>query len=110
MYKIVITDYFKKQLKPLVKKNRGLKEDFKEVLLNFNKIQAVSLGMGIFKIRISGNAKGKSGGYRLCIFILGIEEILTPVCIYAKNDKENITFKEIRKHLEKIKIELYKIF
>ncbi|MFH1284748.1 MAG: type II toxin-antitoxin system RelE/ParE family toxin [Candidatus Peregrinibacteria bacterium] len=106
MYKIVITEHFKKQLKRLVKKNDSLKEQLKITLLNFDKRIAISIGMGIFKLRLKSITKGKSGGYRLYIFLLEFEKILTPICIYSKNKKENLTSAELAKHLEETKIEL----
>lgn len=105
-YKIVITEYFKKQLKRFLKKNRRLLNDFKEALLNFDKQQSISIGMGVYKLRIKGQAKGKSGGYRLYVFIMEIDGILTPICIYPKNEKENLNYDELTWHLEKTKGEL----
>ena len=64
MYKIIITNYFKKQLKPLVKKNCTLKETLK------------------------------------------IDKILTPIAIYSKNQKENLTLDELSNSLEQVKDEL----
>ena len=62
--------------------------------------------MGIYKLRLKGQNKGKSGGYRLYIFVMEIEGILTPVCIYPKNEKGNLEFAELSWHLDKIKEEL----
>lgn len=64
MYKIVITDYFKKQLKRLVRKDAELKANLKWELINFSKEKAISIGSGVYKVRIAGHGKGKSGGYR----------------------------------------------
>lgn len=106
MYKIVISSYFKKQLKKLVKKNRKLKDVFKNALVNFDKKTSISVGMGVYKIRLQSPGKGKSGGYRLYIFILEIKKILTPVVIYTKSDQENLTINELVKHLDMVKFEL----
>jgi len=108
MYKVVITNYFKKQLKKLVKKNKNLKSKLKYELLIFDKEKAIPMGMGIFKIRLQSENKGKSGGYRLYLFLMQIEGILTPVCIYSKSYKENLTKAELTKHLANIKSELEK--
>lgn len=108
-YKIYVTGHFKKQLKRLLKKNRSLVDMLKVELVNFNKQQAISIGMGVYKIRLKGHGKGKSGGYRLYVFIMEIEEILTPICIYPKNEKENLTYKELSRHLESTKEELEKL-
>ncbi len=48
MYKVVVTDYFKRQLKKLVKKDRGLKENLKKALLSFNREAAISIGFCVY--------------------------------------------------------------
>ena len=106
MYRIVITNHFKKQLKRLVKKNRQLKAVFIETLNEFVPSQAISIGKGLFKVRLKGQSKGKSGGYRLYLFVIEVKGILTPICIYAKNEQENISFNELTKHLDRVKHEL----
>jgi hypothetical protein len=103
MYRIVITDFFKKQLKRLVKKNRFLKDDFKMVLLGFRKELAISIGHGVYKIRLCGQNVGKSKGYRVYVFLLEVEEILVPIAIYSKNEKENLTLNELNDFLERTK-------
>lgn len=65
MYNFQITDYFKRQLKPIVKKDPELKENLIEILKSFNKESAIYLGKNIYKLRIKRNGAGKSGGYRL---------------------------------------------
>lgn len=109
MYKVLITDYFKKQLKGLVKKDFHLKENLKEELINFSKQRAISIGSGVYKVRISRQNQGKSGGYRVYIFVIEIQNILTPICIYSKNQKENLTYEELMLHLRKTKGELMKL-
>ncbi len=106
IYKVVVTNYFKKQLKRLLKKHRGLLDVFKNALNSFDKDQATSIGMGVYKVRLQGQGKGKSGGYRLYVFVMEIEGILTPICIYSKNEKENLTHIEMAIHLECTKREL----
>src|SRR3990167_7146280 len=92
IYKIIVTKFFKKQLKQLLKKDRFLVTSVKESLLNFTKQQAVSIGKGVYKIRLKSCGKGKSGGYRLYVFVVEVDGILAPICIYAKNKKENLTY------------------
>lgn len=108
-YKIIVTEYFKKQLKRLLKKNRSLLNEFKNAILNFNKQQSISIGMGVYKLRLKGQSKGKSGGYRLYVFVLEIYGILTPICIYPKNEKENVSYGELTFHLKMTKEELKKL-
>jgi len=109
MYKIVITAHFKKELKRLIRKNLSLKKELIKTLETFHKRTAVPIGMGLFKIRLKTQGKGKSGGYRVYIFIMEVEGILTPIFIYPKNEKESLTKDEIIYHLTKTKEELQKL-
>ena len=106
MYEVIVSNYFAKQVKQLSKKNQNLKETLKDTLYYFDKKMAISIGQGVYKIRIASNQKGKSGGYRLFVYVLEINKILTPIAIYAKNEKENLSLKEMCTHLEKVKNEL----
>lgn len=90
----------------MVKKDRKLKQKLKEELLGFNKQQAIAIGSGVYKIRIAAQGKGKSGGYRTYLLALEIEGILAPICLYAKNEKENLNYEEMTWHLNKTKEEL----
>lgn len=71
-----------------------------------SKLRSQLVREGVYKIRIEAQGKGKSGGYRMYIFIMEIEGILSPICIYSKNEKENLTFQEMETHLEQTKVEL----
>ena len=101
MYYFKILPHFKKQLKSLLKKYKNLKEDLIKELKQFNKIKCVALGQNIYKIRLklSDINKGKSGGFRLIIFIIETNKIIYPLAIYFKGDKENINNQEIKYHL-----------
>lgn len=110
MYRIVITDHFKKQLKKINKKDREIKQVVKMALRTFNKKVSASIGNGIFKLRIKGLQKGKSGGYRLYVFLIEIESLLAPICIYTKNETESITASELNNHLEEIMTEINQEF
>lgn len=89
-----------------MKKDRSLKENLKEVLLNFEKPNSIMIGSGVYKIRVARHGRGKSGSYRAYLFVMEIERILAPLCIYAKNEKENLTYEELTHHLGKTKDEL----
>lgn len=106
MYEIVISPHFERQVKPLMRKNISLKDHLKAVLSRFNKLNAVSLGKGVYKIRIQGQNRGKSRGYRLYIYIVEIDKRLSPIAIYAKNQKDDLSFEEISFHLNKVKNEI----
>ena len=97
MYEVLVSNYFAKQLKRLAKKNHQF---------SFNKDQAISIGHWVYKLRVSAENKGKSGGYRVYVYVVEINKILTPIAIYSKNEKENLTLNEMSKHLEIVKGEL----
>lgn len=105
-YRIIVTAYFKETLETFFKKNPTLKEELKKALSTFKNEQEIAIGMGVYKMRLKRQGKGKSGGYRLYILVVEIEGILTPICIYPKNEKENLNYTELTWHLEKIKEEL----
>lgn len=106
MYEVLVSNYFAKQLKRLAKKNQKLKERLRLALFNFNKDLAVSIGQGVYKLRLACNDKGKSGGYRVYVYVVEIGKILTPIAIYLKSEKENLTLEEMGEHLENVKDEL----
>lgn len=56
---------------------------------------SVSLGSGLYKIRLAGQSKGKSGGYRT--FLIYKKEH-TAIYIYGfnKNEQDNISDKELQ--------------
>lgn len=104
MYNFKILPHFKKQLKTLIKKYKGLKKDVVLELEHFDKRNSVGLGQNIYKVRLKSSDinKGKSGGFRLIVFIYEIDEIIFPIAIYFKSDKENISIQEIKYHLSSI--------
>ena len=88
MYEVLVSNYFAKQLKRLAKKNHKLKRNLRSALFDFNKDQAISIGHGVYKFRVSAENKGKSGGYRVYVYVVEINKILTPIAIYPKNKKD----------------------
>lgn len=105
-YNCQITDYFKKRLKKIAKKDPGLKGNLIETLINFKKEESISLGRGVYKLRISRSGGGKSGGYRLLVLVEENSRQLAPIFIYSKSARKNISLEEMNHHLEKIKAEL----
>lgn len=100
MYRPIYIDYFKKQLKKIAKKDPRAKKIVIETLNNFKKESSIHLGRSVYKIRIRRNDKGKSGGYRLLIYVRENENLLVPFCIYSKAEQENISLEAIDNHLE----------
>lgn len=94
---------FDKEMKRLRKKYRSLVSDYVawlEELCN-NPLMGTDLGNGIHKVRlaISSKNKGKSGGARIITdttAVISLEEgIITLLYIYDKNERSNISDKEI---------------
>lgn len=83
-----------------------MKVNLREELVGFSKEKAISIGSGVYKIRIAGHGKGKSGGYRAYLLAIEIQGILAPVCIYSKNKQENLGFEELTWHVNRVKEEL----
>lgn len=103
-YKIIITSYFKKEAKDLLKKYASLKNELKELgeLLILNPNTGIHLSNNIYKIRLSikSKNKGKSGGARVIYFVKVEEENIYLVTIYNKGDIDNITIDDIQKIID----------
>jgi len=99
---IKLSNTFKKQFKKYLKKDKNLINEFEKVLdsLKENPKLGVSLGDNLFKIRLKGFNKGKSGGYRIINYIIADNNIQL-VFIYAKNDISTIRVDEIISILKK---------
>ena len=106
MYEVLISNYFAKNLKQFAKKDSKLREVLRNALFGFNRDLAISIGQGVYKLRLASENKGKSGGYRLYVYVVEINKILTPIAIYSKSEKENFTLDEMSRHLERVKDEL----
>ena len=100
----LISNYFKQQTKLYFKKHKNLIDDVISLLENFDKKNSISLGANTYKIRLKSSNinKGKSASFRLIVLILEINNIISPVALYFKGDKENISKKEIRYHAKLI--------
>lgn len=111
MHQVIITTHFKNELKPLVKKYPYLKNTVIEELESFNVKSGVHLGNSLYKVRLSpkGFPKGKSKAFRLIIYSLEQNGILVPITIYFKGDQENLSPKELNKHLEITLVKLHNI-
>jgi hypothetical protein len=69
----------------------------------------VSLGGGLRKVRIPRDGSGKSGGYRTIYVFGGAHMPIFLVTVFAKNEKDNLSKKEISAavQLSKVLIEVY---
>jgi mRNA-degrading endonuclease RelE of RelBE toxin-antitoxin system len=116
-----ITQSFKAEVKPLLKKYRSLTKDLSllEKELIENPRLGIPLGRNAFKIRlkITSKRKGKSGGARvislvestlITIAAFSSEEDVTVylLSIYDKSEVENISDKELSELLKNFKEQL----
>jgi hypothetical protein len=86
----------KKQLK---KRFRLIDSDVNKFLHSLESVDdlGISLGDGIYKVRIanSDKNKGKSAGYRLITLLKIVDTEIYLIYLYDKSDLENITEKEL---------------
>lgn len=93
-FEIVLTSDFKKELKQIAKKHKGILKDLNALIeeLEENPIKGTDLGQNLYKIRlaISGTNKGKSGGARIITYVLIISETVYLTDIYLKNEHDTV--------------------
>ena len=86
------------------KKYPSLKQEYFELieLLEENPEQGVSLRDNCYKIRLSiaSKNKGKSGGARVIINIVLVENNVYLLAIYDKSEKESLSDKELNELLK----------
>ncbi len=103
----LLSKTFSSQLSKLEKKFRSIKKDVFIALTNFNLEHAIHITKGIFKIRINSSDinKGKSGTFRVYIYIKTSKGVIMPLCIYLKSECESISMNEVISLLNKAKEE-----
>jgi mRNA-degrading endonuclease RelE of RelBE toxin-antitoxin system len=93
-FEIVLTSDFKKELKQIAKKHKGILKDLNALIeeLEENPIKGTDLGQNLYKIRlaISGTNKGKSGGARIITYVLIISETVYLTDIYLKSEHDTV--------------------
>lgn len=106
-YSIDATDLFEKQLKRLIKKHASIKKDFFHFILKLKEDPKIgnSIGSNCYKIRmaISSKGKGKSGGARIITHIHIARGKIYLLSIYDKSEQSDITDKDLKNWLEKLK-------
>ena len=108
MYQPVILPYFRRQIKPYLKKYRFLKDAIARVLDSFRREQHIHVGKGIYKVRVRSKdiTRGKSKSFRMLVLVREAERYIVPITCYFKGDRSDILEKEINHHLENILFEL----
>lgn len=104
-YKIVPTDYFKTQVKRLMKSYPGIRGDLKKLaqVLAEDPKAGNPLGQRAYKLRLASAdmSKGKRGGYRVITYVNDGQGKIRLLTIYAKPRKADISDAEIRLILER---------
>lgn len=98
-YEVILTPDFKRLFKRLSKKYSSINDDLRDLIsiLELKPETGISLGYGIFKIRmaIRSKGKGKSGGARIITYLISKDREIYLVHIYDKNQLENLTRDQI---------------
>lgn len=104
MTKLNVSDFFKREAKPLVKKYRSLAKEIAELFesLKEEPIQGDSLSLNCYKIRlaIKSKGKGKRGGARVITHFHIKDDEIYLISIYDKSEQEDISDKELLKRLK----------
>ena len=104
LYKIELTDDFKRDAKGLIKKYHSIASEINDLVesLETDPIQGEPLGKDCYKIRISiaSKNKGKSGGSRVITCVKVVNETVFLLSIYDKSEKENIEDSKLKSLLE----------
>ncbi len=104
-YKIIPTEYFKQQIRSLLKDYPRIRKDLKELsrILKDNPKCGKSLGKKIYKIRLKSSdiPKGKRSGYRVITYVLDESKNVRLLTIYAKSQKSTIRDYELKIILQK---------
>lgn len=93
-YSVEATEFFKRQLKRLVKKFPSLKSEFRKLSesLEVNPEQGIAIGKSCYKIRlaVASKGKGKAGGVRVITHVYVFRKTVYLLSIYDKSEQENI--------------------
>lgn len=92
--KIYFTEYFKKQLKKLKKKFANIKGDLLGALEVLDLEKEIYIGRGIYKIRI------RSSDVSSYVYLYRKKDLLVPLCIYHKSQKESISDNELKYYFD----------
>ncbi len=116
---IIITPYFERDAKKLIKKYRSLKDELQQLIeeLEANPHTGTQIKEHVYKIRLAvkSKGKGKSGGMRVITYIdITFVEIegttdVHLLSIYDKSDRDNISNAYLSDLLGEIQIETEKM-
>ncbi|OHA65199.1 MAG: hypothetical protein A3D64_02205 [Candidatus Wildermuthbacteria bacterium RIFCSPHIGHO2_02_FULL_49_9] len=108
MYQPLVLPYFRRQLEPHASKYRHLKDAVAIALDDFRKEQHAHVGHNVYKVRLRSKdiPRGKSKSFRMLVLVRETEGYVVPMTLYFKGDRDDITKKEVNRHLENILLEL----
>lgn len=100
--KYLFTKSFKAQLKKLKKKYPSVKEDLLAKFDDLDLANEISIGKSIYKVRIasSDQNRGASAGFRSYLFLYSVKDLLVPLCIYHKSEREGVSENELKYYLD----------
>ena len=102
--KVNPSQFFKRELKPLIKKYRSLTDELAELVESLieEPIQGDSLPLNCYKIRlaIQSKGKGKRGGARVITHFHVKDDEIFLISIYDKSEQEDISDKELLRRLK----------
>ena len=100
-YTSFLTPEFKRAFKRLAKKYASFENDFFAIAyeLENNPFQGESLGQNLRKVRlqIASKNKGKSGGARLIILVLQVNQELVFITVYDKSELSSLEISALKK-------------
>jgi len=106
-YNIQLSENFQKEAKKLIKKYTSLKKELSALfaVLEENPAMGISLGNGVYKIRIAiaSKGKGKSGGARVMSYVKVMDTTVLLFSIYDKSEKDSISDSDIEAMLKEYK-------
>ena len=107
-YRIVPTLEFIKQAKKLSKKYPKISQDLKDLheILEKDPHSGTHLGKNCYKIRLQNisTQKGKSGGFRVIVFVIDKDKVIRLIAIYSKSERNSMPDEEIKMVLKKNKL------
>lgn len=110
-FTILLTDNFKREFKRLFKKFRSLEQELTELYGKLSEnpsegtlISTLPNDNKVYKIRLAvkSKGKGKSGGMRIISYTITLSGNIYLLSIYDKNEKPNISDKEIQQLIKNI--------
>lgn len=107
--KYLLARSFLQDIKRLKKKYPSVEQDVYDALNDFSPDHEISLGKGLFKIRVASRdlRKGKSGGFRAHLYLKKTQDILVPLSLHAKSERGSLSEAEIISLLRAAQMEFF---